>query len=142
MGAILTYSPEVPAMKVLRSFVFGSLFGGAVVSVAVAVAHVEMDPVKLSPQYYTVRIDNDRLRVLEYRLPPGMKEPMHSHPPGFVYTPSDSKMKVQTFPDGLITVHEGHAGDLIWRDAVTHAAENVGTSEAHAIAVELKPCKP
>ena len=128
-------------MKVLSSFVFGSLFGAVVVSVAVAVAGAETDPVKLSPQYYTVRIDNDRLRVLEYRLAPCLKEPKHSHPPGIVYSLSDAKTKVQTFPDGLITVHEGHAGDLIWRDAVTHAAENIGTSEVHVIAVELKPCK-
>src|ERR1017187_8705590 len=56
------------AMKVLCSFVFGSLFGAAAVSVAIAVTQSEIDPVKISPQYYTVRIDNDRVRVLEYRL--------------------------------------------------------------------------
>ena len=41
-------------MKVLCGFVFGSLFGAAVVSAAVAVARSETDPVKISPQYYTV----------------------------------------------------------------------------------------
>jgi hypothetical protein len=29
------------------------------------------DPVKISPQYYTIRLENDRVRVLEYRLKPG-----------------------------------------------------------------------
>jgi len=29
-------------------------------------------------------------------------------------------------------------GEARWRDAVTHAAENIGTTEAHVIAVELK----
>jgi hypothetical protein len=24
------------------------------------------DPVKISPQYYTIRLENDRVRVLEY----------------------------------------------------------------------------
>jgi hypothetical protein len=60
-------------MNVLRSFVLGSLFGAAAVSAALAVTQSETDPVKISPQYYTVRIDNDRLRVLEYRLGPGQK---------------------------------------------------------------------
>jgi hypothetical protein len=128
-------------MKVLCSFVFGSLFGAAAVSVAIAVTQSETDPVKISPQYYTVRIDNDRVRVLEYRLGPGQKEPKHSHPPGIVYALSDAKVKVQTFPDGTVTVHDGHAGDLTWRDAITHSAENMGTIEYHGIAVELKPCK-
>ena len=41
-----------------------------------------MDPVKLSPQYYKVRLDNARVRVLEYHLKPGEKEMMHSHPRG------------------------------------------------------------
>jgi hypothetical protein len=34
------------------------------------------DPVKLSPQYYNVLLDNGHVRVLEYRLKPGEKEPM------------------------------------------------------------------
>lgn len=128
-------------MRALHSFVVGSLFGAAAASAAYALAHSETDPVKLSPQYYTVRLDNDRLRVLEYRLGPGQKEPKHSHPPGIVYSLSDAKMKIETFPDGVVTTHDYHVGDLTWRDALTHAAENVGTTEAHVIAVELKACK-
>jgi hypothetical protein len=38
------------------------------------------DPVILSPQYYTVEAEDERVRVLEYRLKPGQKEVMHSHP--------------------------------------------------------------
>ena len=128
-------------MRVMLSFVLGTLCGAAALSVAFAVTGSDLDPVKQSPQYYTVRIDNDRMRVVEYRLPPGQKEPKHSHPPGFVYSLADAKMKIETFPDGAWTEHDYHAGDLAWRDAVTHAAENVGTTEVHAIAVELKPCR-
>jgi quercetin dioxygenase-like cupin family protein len=128
-------------MKVFRSFLFGSLFGATVMTAVIAVTRSETDPVKLSPQHYTVRLDNDRLRVLEYRLGPGQKEPMHSHPPGIVYTLADARLRVKTYPDGVVAEHDSHAGELTWRDAVTHEAENVGTSEAHAIAVELKPCK-
>jgi beta-alanine degradation protein BauB len=128
-------------MKTLHGFILGNLLGAAAVTAAVAVAQSETDPVKISPQYYLVRVDNDRMRVLEYRLGPGQKEPKHSHPPGFVYVLTDARTRIQTFPDGEVADHESHAGDLTWRDAVTHASENIGTSEFHAIAVELKPCK-
>ena len=99
------------------------------------------DPVKLSPQYYKVLIDNDRLRLLEFRLKPGEKEPMHSHPPGFVYVFDDATLRM-TLPDGTSSNLSAKGGEVIWREATTHAAENVGKTEAHALAVELKPCKP
>ena len=95
------------------------------------------DPVKLSPQYYKVLVDNPEVRVLEYRLKPGEKEPMHSHSRGFVYYLADAKFKV-SFPGGKSEESELKAGEAHWRDAVTHAAENIGNTEAHAIAVELK----
>jgi len=99
------------------------------------------DPVKLSPQYYKVWIDNDRVRVLEYHLKPGEKEAMHSHPPGFVYAIDNATLRM-TLPDGTKPILNLHAGEVTWREATTHAAENIGNTEAHALALELKPCKP
>ena len=51
------------------------------------------DPVKTSPQYYKVLLENEQVRVLEYRLKPGEKEAMHSHSAGVVYVLSGAKMK-------------------------------------------------
>jgi hypothetical protein len=127
-------------MNVSRSFVYGAVFGAAVVIATMAVAGSGIDPVKQSPQYYTVRIDNDSVRVLEYRLKPGEKEPMHSHPPGFVYTLAPATLRT-TLADGTVSDVESRTGDLKWRDATTHALENVGKSEAHVIAAELKTCQ-
>jgi quercetin dioxygenase-like cupin family protein len=106
-------------------------------AVAAAISVFAQDPVKSSPQYYKVLIDNDEVRVLEYRLKPGEKEPMHSHPRGFVYALSDAKLKI-SFPDGHTEETVMKAGEAHWREPVTHAAENVGNTEAHAIALELK----
>ena len=99
------------------------------------------DPVKLSPQYYKVWIDNDRVRVLEFHLKPGEKEAMHSHPPGFVYVFDDATLRM-TLPDGTSSDMSAKGGEVLWREATTHASENVGKTEAHALALELKPCKP
>jgi hypothetical protein len=40
---------------------------------AVCMAASAQDPVKTSPQYYKVLLENDQVRVLEYRLKPGEK---------------------------------------------------------------------
>ena len=99
-------------------------------------AHAQ-DPVKTSPQYYKVLLENDQVRVIEYHLKPGEKEPMHSHPAGVVYVLSGGKLKF-SYPDGKTEEKAAATGETIWRDPITHAVENVGTTEAHAIAVDLK----
>ena len=101
----------------------------------------DMDPVKLSPQYYKVPVENEYVRVLEYRLKPGQKEPMHSHPCGVVYVLSGARTRVSS-PDGKTTEGETTAGEIVWRDPTTHAMENIGKTEARAIAIEMKgSCK-
>ena len=118
----------------------GAIIGTLATATIVAFAGPPtMDPVLLSPQYYTVRLENARVRVLEFRLKPGEKEVMHSHPEGIVFALADATVK--TFlPDGTTVAYPSKKGDVMWRDAVTHAGENVGTTEAHYLAVELKNC--
>jgi hypothetical protein len=43
-----------------------------------------------------------------------------------------------TYPDGRTEERPAAAGEAIWRDPVTHALENTGKTEAHAIAINLK----
>jgi quercetin dioxygenase-like cupin family protein len=126
-------------MKLTLAFGAGIVVGVAGIVGGMVLAGPEADPVKISPGYYTVRIDNEWIRVLEYRLKPGQKEPMHSHPHGFVYMLADARARV-SLPDGTASAIDDHAGDLTWRGPTTHALENVGNTDLHAIGVELKPC--
>ena len=98
---------------------------------------IDEDPVRISPEYYTVRFENDRVRVFEYRLQPGETEPMHSHPPGVVYYLSDATFVI-TLPDGSRSEHSVTLGEVEWREFTRHAGENIGDTEAHAFAIELK----
>jgi beta-alanine degradation protein BauB len=109
-------------------------------AVACIVAHAQ-DPVKTSPNYYKVLLENDQVRVLEYRLKPGEKEPMHSHPAGVVYVLSDAKAKF-TYPDGRTEEKSASAGETIWREPTTHAVENVGDTQSHVIAIDFKTARP
>ena len=119
---------------------FGMLLGvigtGAIVAAAAAPM---VDPVQLSPQYYKVRLDNARVRVLEFRSKPGDKEAMHSHPEGVVFALADATYR-NTFPNGSPVTRSVAQGEVEWSDAVTHAGENVGRTEGHYYRVELKNC--
>ncbi len=77
-----------------------------------------------------VLFENDRVRVLEVQHQPGGKEPMHSHPAYVAYSLTAATVKV-TFPDGKTVVKERKAGEVTWGEPVTHAVENVGTTEWH-----------
>jgi hypothetical protein len=123
-------------MSRLLWFVGGIATG--VVGLAVAQGSSQ-DPVTLSPQYYTVRLDNETVRVLEYRLKPGEKEVMHSHPPGVVYSLADAQFRT-TLPDGTSSEATVRGGEVTWRERTSHSAENIGKTEAHALAIELKKC--
>jgi hypothetical protein len=59
----------------------------------------EQDPVKVAPRICKVLLENDQVRVLEIRIKPGGKLPMHSHPAYIVYALRTHKIRL-TFPDG------------------------------------------
>ncbi|MGH7909094.1 MAG: cytoplasmic protein [Thermodesulfobacteriota bacterium] len=98
------------------------------------------DPVKVAPKAFKVLLENDRVRVLDYRAKPGEKEPMHSHPDSFIFSLSPYKIKIN-FPDGTTEMRKGKAGEAIWQEAETHSSENMGTADARALIVELKEPK-
>jgi beta-alanine degradation protein BauB len=95
------------------------------------------DPVKLAPDKYKVIFNNDKVRVLDVRLKPGEKSPMHSHPNYIVYALNSSTVKF-TSKDGKTTDFKTKAGQCVWRDAESHAVENAGKTETHVLNIELK----
>ena len=96
------------------------------------------DAVKVAPDKYKMRFENEKVRVLEYRDKPGDKSEMHTHPDFVVYFISSSKRRF-TFPDGRTVEVEAQApGTVAWRNATTHAGENIGTNEEHVLLIELK----
>jgi beta-alanine degradation protein BauB len=95
------------------------------------------DPLPLYPENYKVLVENERVRVLDFRLREGATETSHSHPAHVVYVVAPFKVRF-TFPDGRTGIREAKAGDVLFSEAVTHATENIGGTNAHGILVELK----
>jgi hypothetical protein len=89
------------------------------------------DPVPLYPENYKILFENDRVRVLDFRLRKGATEKLHSHP-------ANVTVKIRfTLPDGETKLREARAGDAAYSEATTHSPVNLG-EDAHGIIVEMK----
>ena len=111
------------------------LLGIGVAFVAAQSAHAQ-DPVKVSPGLYKILLENDQVRVLEFRIPPGQKEAMHHHPASVVYVLSDGRAK-STTPKGETQIIESKSGQAVWMDSVTHSWEPI-VGDGHVVIVEVK----
>lgn len=106
-------------------------------SVLFAGAAFAQDPVPLYPDNYKVLLENDRVRVLDFQLKKGAKENFHQHPAAVTYVLAPFKIRF-TFPDGTMKIREAKAGDVFYGEAVVHASENIGDTDAHGILIEMK----
>ena len=95
------------------------------------------DPAVVNAKTIKVNFENDRVRVLEAELPPGVKEQVHSHPAHVIYVQAGGKVRNYA-SDGKTTETELKTGDVLYREPLTHAAENIGNTTMHLILVELK----
>jgi len=95
------------------------------------------DAAKVAPDKVKVLFENEKVKVLDFKLKPGEETGMHSHPNYLVYFFTDGKMQI-TLPDGESSESDVKAGDVRWSDAVTHNNLNTGKTESHAIVIELK----
>lgn len=95
------------------------------------------DPVALYPENYRVLLENEQVRVIDFRLAKGATEQAHHHRRHVVYVLQGFRIRF-TFPDGTTGLRETKTGDVLWSDEVTHASENIGETDAHGILVELK----
>ncbi len=101
---------------------------------------VSLDPTQTDPDKYKVVFENDRVRVLEYRDKPGDRTSPHRHPDTVMYT-------LSAFERRLIRGDQQRdvqldVGRVNWLAAQEHSGENIGTTDSHALFVELKDAPP
>jgi hypothetical protein len=95
------------------------------------------DPTQTDPDKYRVVLENDRVRVLEYRDEPGQRTSLHEHPDSIMITLSDFDRRL-IGEDGEAREVTLERGLVRWLDAQTHSGENIGTTPTHVVFVELK----
>ena len=102
-----------------------------------AIATRGQDPAVVNATTIARKLENPRVRVLEATLKPGDKEKTHSHPAYVIYVLAGGKFRNHA-ADGTVTDGEFKTGDVIYRDPVTHWAENIGDTTIRLVLVELK----
>ena len=100
-------------------------------------AATAQDAAVVNAKTIRVVLENERLRVLEATLQPGDQEQMHSHPASVYYVIAGGRVRNHA-ADGKVSESELAPGLAVYRDPVTHWAENIGTTTIRIVLVELK----
>jgi quercetin dioxygenase-like cupin family protein len=95
------------------------------------------DPVVTDGDKYKVVLENERVRVLEYRDSPGQRTSPHRHPDYVLCTLSAFKRKL-TLSEGRTGIREFQPGQVVWSNAQSHIGENIGETDTHVFIIELK----
>jgi oxalate decarboxylase/phosphoglucose isomerase-like protein (cupin superfamily) len=89
------------------------------------------------PKDHKVLLDNDSVRVLEFRIRPGETSEMHWHPPNIVYSLGSARIIVKS-PNQKSREVAMIQGEAIWSDGGSHEVINIGTTDNFGIVIELK----
>lgn len=98
------------------------------------------DAVTVDPRSFRVVLENDSVRVLEYKSGPGLGvcgQGTHFHPERVTVALTDVKVRV-TGANGKPVVREIPAGHVFFAPAETHSTENIGGSGTRIYIIELK----
>jgi hypothetical protein len=98
------------------------------------------DALTSSPRSYRVVMDNDRVRVLEYRSRPGFGvcgQGMHYHPAHVTVSLTGAKLKTKN-SEGAVGFKEIPPGEVFFADAETHSIEIIGGAGTRTLIIELK----
>jgi len=98
-----------------------------------------------APDFHTVLFEDDRVRVLDGRVPSGATVPVHTHRWGGVLYILASSDFVRRDPDGNVLADTRILkstpilGTAVWGAPLTpHSLENVGSEEFRTLTVEMK----
>ena len=104
-----------------------------------------LDAVIAAPQYHRLVLENDRVRVLDTRIPAGDIVPVHTHRWPAVYYTIAAGDFIRRDGDGKVLFDSRSVPGMLSTSAATfieclppHSVENVSPSEIHLISVELK----
>ena len=122
----------------IRPLIAAGLWVSLTAAVQTPVPADQIDALKASPANFKLLLENERVRVVEYSLPPGERDQWHTHPAKVSYVVSGGSVRVTT-ADGRSFVVDEKAGDTTWSDAVArHFVENLGSTPVKTILVEVK----
>jgi predicted metal-dependent enzyme (double-stranded beta helix superfamily) len=103
-----------------------------------AASQQDDDVLKVIPENYKLLFENQFVRVIEARVPPGTVEPPHRHMRGVSVCMTEYIVESRPVPNGEWVRSERKLGTVYWSEGSLHQLRNVGTTQSHTIRVELK----
>lgn len=98
----------------------------------------DIDALTASPANFTLLLENEHVRVLEYVLLPGEQDQWHTHPPKVSYVLSGGKLEVH-LDDGTFFLADEKTGTADWAGVRgKHYVKNVGATPVRILLVEDK----
>jgi hypothetical protein len=98
----------------------------------------DQDVLKVIPENYTLLFENNFVRVIEARVPPGAEEKPHRHMRGVSVCMTEYTVESRILPDGQWVRSDRKLGTVYWSESSLHVLRNVGKTTSHTIRVELK----
>ncbi len=102
---------------------------------------VTRDPVRIDPKHFKLEIDNDYLRVERVHLDPLGTAPLHEHMDRLTVALTTVKRKLKR-QGGATETRTDSPGDVQWRPAEVHSAENLAAKPAELLSIEFKTSAP
>lgn len=97
-----------------------------------------IDAITASPDKFKILLENEHVRVVEYKLRPGDKDNWHTHPAKSSYVVSGGNLKIRLENGEEIDVEE-KTGTASWMNELgKHYAENVGNTDVVIVLTEVK----
>jgi hypothetical protein len=102
-----------------------------------------LDALIAAPHHHSLLLENEYIRVLETRIPPGDRVPVHTHQwPSLLHVLSWSDFIRRDRVGNVVADSRaggGPAPSIVWSPPLPpHSLENVGSREIRVISVELK----
>ena len=100
----------------------------------------ELDALVAAPEHHTLMLENDGVRVLDTRIPPGETTAVHTHRwPAVLYIVSGGDFVRRDADGNVLATGTLTPGVAVWiAPFPPHTFENAGVAEVRTINVELK----
>lgn len=109
----------------------------ALLGLALCAPALAQNPLQVDSAHFRLEYEDDRVRVLRFRLAPGEKSPLHEHNTRISVVVSGSRLQIEDTEGAshIITVNSGQAERQI---AIRHSVENVGETVYEELTTEFK----
>ena len=120
----------------MRRFVSGMLTGWFVLGIALLAQRIASEKI-VPPQ---VIVDNEKVKVVRWKLQPGEGSPVHTHSLDHVYVVVHGSKIREVTSEGKVSDDEQETGRAAFSPArgKTHSFANIGNEAYEMVSIELK----